>query len=284
VHVQPQCEWLLGDTKTDLTPTSNRRSSSPPLLCPFTNRQFLNKPPYSDNMSRFPRLQTNALPDISESELANTMSPSRGLEMRNNLLAKLRPPPLVHSWEFWHDRQDRKKSANDDLASSSNTALETSSHAPPPQAAPKEGAADNYEDRLVKLHAIADVKSFWQMFNNFDVDALPLRDSIHLFHLGVKPVWEDPRNERGGAWTFRVPKDKARQFWQEICLMAIGESLQSAVESNRISELSPLCSITITNARSARLQRRHLRRVVKRAFYLLPRYCLEQRCEPQRRC
>jgi hypothetical protein len=201
-------------------------------------------------MSRFPfpRLQTNALPDIDEGDLANALSPSRGREMRDNLLAKLRPPPLVHTWEFWHDRQDRKKPSNEStpVSASESSGLGTSSHAPQttatvaPQAADsrtKDGG-DNYEARLVKLHTIGDVKSFWQMFNNFNVEALPLRDSIHLFHFGVKPVWEDPRNEKGGAWTFRVPKDKAKQFWQEICLLAIGEALQSAVESNRISKSS----------------------------------------------
>ena len=92
-----------------------------------------------------------------------------------------------------------------------------------------------YEDHLTKLHTISDVREFWSVFNNFDVTKLPMRDSIHLFHKGVKPVWEDPRNEKGGCWTFRVPKDKVREFWVEVCMMAIGEKLQDAVASDRIS-------------------------------------------------
>jgi hypothetical protein len=89
---------------------------------------------------------------------------------------------------------------------------------------------------LIKLHTIGDVREFWEVFNNFDVTRLPLRDSVHLFHKGVKPVWEDPRNVRGGAWTFRVPKDKAKEFWSAIAMMAIGESLQEAVASKRLSK------------------------------------------------
>jgi hypothetical protein len=146
--------------------------------------------------------------------------------MRANLLSKLRPPPLVHQWDFWHDRQDSKSrnrsSSNPTHMRSSSLASNGTSNAP-------------YEDHLTKLHTISDVREFWSVFNNFDVTKLPMRDSIHLFHKGVKPVWEDPRNEKGGCWTFRVPKDKVREFWVEVCMMAIGEKLQDAVASDRIS-------------------------------------------------
>jgi hypothetical protein len=164
-------------------------------------------------------LQTGALPNISEADLASTASPARGKEMRQNLLGKLRPPTLVHNWDFWHDRQDRK--------------------APSPSAT---DGGDEYEARLVKLHSVGDVREFWEMFNNFDITTLPLRDSVHLFHRGVKPVWEDPRNVKGGAWTFRVPKDKALEFWKYVALMAIGEKLQAAVASKRISKSSSFSS------------------------------------------
>jgi len=90
--------------------------------------------------------------------------------------------------------------------------------------------SDTYEERLVKLLDITDVQHFWEMFNNFDVRTMmKLRDSVHLFKRGVKPLWEDPRNVRGGALTFRVPKEHAPEFWKHVCLLAIGERLQEAV-------------------------------------------------------
>src|SRR4051812_34387849 len=177
-----------------------------------------------------PGLQTSHLPGVSEVEANATASPARGKEMRTNLLQKLRPPPLVHAWEFWHDRQDRKKTSSTQISPNS---VPSAAAANATNAAP---ASPSYEDRLVKLHTITDVREFWEVFNNFDFTSLPLRDSVHLFHKGVKPVWEDPRNVRGGAWTFRVPKVKAGAFWKEICLMAIGEQLQEAVKSKRISK------------------------------------------------
>jgi hypothetical protein len=142
--------------------------------------------------------------------------------MRKKLQTKLRPPPFVHQWEFWHDRQDRELSAVSSPAESPGIGDE------------------NYETRLRKLHAISDVREFWEVYNNFDIATLRLRDSIHLFHRGVKPVWEDPRNAKGGAWTFRVPMALAKQFWIELSLMAIGEKLQEAVTSDRTSKLYSL--------------------------------------------
>ncbi|EGP89907.1 uncharacterized protein MYCGRDRAFT_108058 [Zymoseptoria tritici IPO323] len=153
-------------------------------------------------------------------------SPARGAEMINFLqtrLQKNRAPPLVHSWDFWHDRQDRAPTPNTQATSPAS-----------------------YEVRLEPLANISDVKQFWAVFNNFDVTQLKLRDSVHLFHRGVKPVWEDPRNARGGSWTFRVPKNHASEFWKEVCMMAIGEKLQAAVdEPDRTIFRDDICGVSL---------------------------------------
>ena len=138
------------------------------------------------------------------------------------------PPALVHSWDFWHDRQER---------------LAVIDSKPPVEDASK------YEERLEPLASITDVKQFWSVLNNFDISRLALRDSIHLFHRGVKPVWEDPRNAKGGSWTFRVPKAVAAQFWQEICMMAIGEQLQEAVQADQLNKASfrdDICGVSLS--------------------------------------
>ncbi|GAB7347211.1 hypothetical protein MBLNU459_g3317t1 [Dothideomycetes sp. NU459] len=188
-------------------------------------------------MSNPPRLQVTGLPGASAEETSATASPARGREMRANLLSKLRPPPLVHAWDFWHDRQNRNKS--DSTADPSPLESDLS-------VAAREQSPDRYEDRLVHLASVADVRAFWNVFNNFDIRSLPLRDSVHLFHRGVKPVWEDPRNARGGAWTFRIPKEKAEAFWKEICMLAIGEQLQAAVASTRVTFLDDVCGVSLS--------------------------------------
>ncbi|KAK5167805.1 uncharacterized protein LTR77_007504 [Saxophila tyrrhenica] len=179
-------------------------------------------------MPEQPQLKVTGLPTMGSEEAAATTSPARGAEMRNFLQARLqknRAPPLVHSWDFWHDRQEKS---------------------PAPPSNGSNGAAEgSYEDRLEVLAMVDDVKKFWNVFNNFDIGRLALRDSVHLFHKGVKPVWEDPRNSRGGAWTFRVPKAVAVEFWRDVCLMAIGEQLQNAVESDRTTFRDDICGISL---------------------------------------
>jgi hypothetical protein len=179
-------------------------------------------------MPEQPRLTVTDLPEMSTEEASATTSPARGAEMRNFLQARLqknRAPPLVHSWDFWHDRQDRPQLPQSNGSGST--------------------AEGSYEDRLEILANVDDVRKFWNVFNNFDISRLPLRDSVHLFHKGVKPVWEDPRNARGGSWTFRVPKAQAVEFWGEICMMAIGEQLQNAVESDRTTFRDDICGVSL---------------------------------------
>lgn len=158
---------------------------------------------------RFPVLSTSDLPKASAEEQSATASPARGTAMLNNIFKSVRVPEFRFKWMFWAEKGQ--------------------------QAAPKDKAAS--EEYLTRPKPLGDqivsVKEFYQHFNNIPVENLKLRDSIHLFHLGVKPVWEDPRNTRGGAWYFKVSKDVAAQFWHEMCLLAVGDVLQGAVETKR---------------------------------------------------
>ncbi|KAI4715091.1 hypothetical protein J4E89_000777 [Alternaria sp. Ai002NY15] len=169
---------------------------------------------------RFPVLSTSDLPKASAEEQSATASPARGTAMLNNIFKSVRVPEFRFKWMFWAEKGQ--------------------------QAAPKDKAAS--EEYLTRPKPLGDqivsVKEFYQHFNNIPVENLKLRDSIHLFHLGVKPVWEDPRNTRGGAWYFKVSKDVAAQFWHETCLLAVGDVLQGAVETKRASFNDDICGIS----------------------------------------
>lgn len=230
-----------------------------------THHNFFQHPPHltshspqpakmADPASSPPQLRVSGLPSLSGEDAAATTSPARGAEMKSFLQARLqknRAPPLVHTWDFYHDRQDRTHSTN-----LSNLSASTSSNgngSQPSQVGSENGNAGvenggiaEYEARLEHLAVIDDVRKFWNVFNNFPLWNLALRDSIHLFHKGVKPVWEDPRNARGGSWTFRVQKDRAEDFWREICMMAIGEQLQQAVEDpTRKTFRDDICGVSL---------------------------------------
>jgi hypothetical protein len=169
--------------------------------------------------SRFPVLSTTDLPKASAEEQAATASPARGTAMLNSIFKSVRVPEFRFKWMFWAEKGQQ---------------------APPKD---KSASSEEYASRPKPLgDQIISVKEFYQHFNNIPVENLKLRDSIHLFHLGVKPVWEDPRNARGGAWYFKVSKELAPQFWHEMCLLSVGDILQGAVETKRACKLFPLSS------------------------------------------
>jgi hypothetical protein len=160
--------------------------------------------------NRFPVLSTSDLPAASSAEQLATASPARGSAMLNNIFKSVRVPEFRFRWLFWAEKGQ--------------------------QGAPKDKTAssEEYASRPKPLgEQIISIKEFYQHFNNIPVESLKLRDSIHLFHMGIRPVWEDPRNTRGGAWYFKISKDIAAQFWHEICLLAVGDVLQGAVETKR---------------------------------------------------
>ncbi|KAF8465237.1 translation initiation factor eIF 4e-like domain-containing protein [Kalaharituber pfeilii] len=157
-----------------------------------------------------PTLQLNGAATTAAGGSSAASSGKRA-ELRLNMLKTLRPLPLRHEWVFWHDRS----------AATTND--------------------DNYEDQLKEIAQISTIQSFWQVFNNIPFTSLPLRDSYRLFKKNVKPIWEDPRNAKGGAWTFRVQKANAFEFWKEIQMMAIGENLQEVVEKG-----DDICGVSIS--------------------------------------
>lgn len=131
------------------------------------------------------------------------------------LLRKLRAPPFKYAWNFYHDKHSN---------------------------------SGNYEGRLTLMKdEIITAKPFWEVLNSFPLERLQLKDSVHFFKRGVKPVWEDPRNVKGGSWTFRVPKAQAEQFWKEVLMMAVGEQFADVIQPGMPT---PFTSPSATNPTS----------------------------------
>ena len=144
------------------------------------------------------RLTSHSLSPIDD---ASPKDGSPKVQRRIALLRELRAPPFKYAWGFYHD---------------------------------KHSDSDNYEGRLTLMKDnIVTVKPFWEVLNSFPLDRLQLKDSVHFFKRGVKPVWEDPRNVKGGAWTFRIPKAQAEDFWKEILMMAVGEQFADIIQSGK---------------------------------------------------
>ena len=176
-----------------------------------------------------PALHVNGLPTVSEDGAASTASNGNSNGNENtqpidrkaaklNMLKRMRPPPFANIWTFWHDKY---------VAPTGPDATHQST---------------TYENRLTLMYAeIHDIKEFYQIYNHTPCANLRQRDSFHLFKRGVKPVWEDARNVHGGAWTFRVPKEKSTEFWMLVQVIAVGEGFDDVVGKG-----DDICGLSLT--------------------------------------
>ena len=74
-----------------------------------------------------------------------------------------------------------------------------------------------YGENLTRLNEepISTLPSFMEHYNNIPLEGLKFREAFHFTKYTVKPLWEDPRNQAGGAWHFRI-KDAVRAIpWNQ---------------------------------------------------------------------
>eukprot|EP00128_Syssomonas_multiformis_P013676 Colp12_sorted_trinity150504_noHs@21514 len=57
-----------------------------------------------------------------------------------------------------------------------------------------------------------------------------------MFVEGIKPLWEDPNNIKGGKWIIRLKKGLASRLWEDLLLAVIGGEFESQGEE--------LCGVT----------------------------------------
>lgn len=89
-------------------------------------------------------------------------------------------------------------------------------------------------DRFKKIHEFTTIENFWRMFNNIITPSrISNGSNYHMFLQGVKPMWEDEANCRGGKWIVIFPKGKKDlldEYWTAVLLAIIGESLDGVEE------------------------------------------------------
>jgi len=140
-------------------------------------------------------------------------SPIERSDAKTNMLKAMRPLPTQHYWNVYFDRPAPRPTSSSSRSASKDEPYTSNLETIPPQ--------------------IESIQDFWRMANNTPLDLLKMRESIYLFKAGFKPIWEDRRNVNGGAWSFRVPKEKGSDFWLRVQLMAIGEQLQGCLEDGK---------------------------------------------------
>lgn len=88
-----------------------------------------------------------------------------------------------------------------------------------------------YEDTVHGIAAVGTAEEFWTVYRHLKrPSSLPLVSDYHLFKKGVRPIWEDEENKKGGKWVVRLKKGVADRYWEDLMLALIGEQFGDAGE------------------------------------------------------
>jgi len=89
----------------------------------------------------------------------------------------------------------------------------------------------DYEKSTLKLASLSSVESFWTIYSHLKPPSLlPTVSDYHIFKDGIRPVWEDEANKRGGKWIIRLKKGVADRYWEDLLLAIIGDQFMEAGE------------------------------------------------------
>ncbi|KAJ1975389.1 eukaryotic translation initiation factor 4E [Dimargaris xerosporica] len=107
--------------------------------------------------------------------------------------------PLQEGWTLWFDNPSKRTTSN------------------------------TWSQNLREIITFHTVEDFWGAVNNIARPTeIPTGANYHLFKEGVKPMWEDPANGRGGKWVIQLPRkpSDANQQWLNTLLALIGETFE----------------------------------------------------------
>jgi translation initiation factor 4E len=112
----------------------------------------------------------------------------------------------------------------------------------------------NPKDWFGNLQTVAifsTVEDFWSTYNHIKRPSdLEFGSNYHMFKQGVKPMWEDPVNEKGGKWvmTLAAKEDVNRldEMWELLLLSMIGEYLDDGSADSGKDTQSQICGAVLS--------------------------------------
>ncbi|KAF3912889.1 hypothetical protein AA313_de0206661 [Arthrobotrys entomopaga] len=82
----------------------------------------------------------------------------------------------------------------------------------------------DYEKSTQKIAAFSTVEEFWMVYSHLRKPRnLPHVSDYHFFKQGIRPVWEDNENRKGGKWIIRLKKGVSTRYWEDLILAIIGD-------------------------------------------------------------
>lgn len=116
---------------------------------------------------------------------------------------------LENEWSFWYDKR-------------------------PAPGKRIRGEQESYESNLREIGAFGSVEDFWRYYNHMmKPSKIDNNSNYHFFKKGIKPMWEDSHNLKGGKWVITIKgndKGLVDSVWENVVLSLIGETLDSEDE------------------------------------------------------
>jgi len=109
--------------------------------------------------------------------------------------------PLENEWSFWYDKR-------------------------PAQAKRVRGEQESYESNLREIGNFGTVEDFWRYYNHMvKPSKIETNANYHFFKKGIKPMWEDKSNVKGGKWVLLVKNAiSVDTVWENVVLAMVGET------------------------------------------------------------
>lgn len=86
-----------------------------------------------------------------------------------------------------------------------------------------------YEKTLHAMAGFDTVEDFFTIYKHLKrPSTLPLVSDYHIFKKGIRPVWEDEENKKGGKWVVRLKKGVADRYWEDLLFAIIGDQFAEA--------------------------------------------------------
>jgi translation initiation factor 4E len=91
--------------------------------------------------------------------------------------------------------------------------------------------SSDYEKSIQPVFKFSTAQEFWKVFAHLKrPSSLPTVSDYNVFKQGIRPVWEDEENKRGGKWIMRLKKGVADHYWEWLLMAIVGDEFLSAGE------------------------------------------------------
>jgi translation initiation factor 4E len=87
----------------------------------------------------------------------------------------------------------------------------------------------DYEKSIQSISRFGTAQEFWKVYSHLKrPSSLPSVSDYHVFKQGIRPVWEDNENKKGGKWIMRLKKGVADRYWEDLLLALVGDQFMDA--------------------------------------------------------